>query len=872
MKFFKKREQDLDDEIRSHLRMAEEDRGAQAARREFGNVGRIMEATREMWSWNSLESTVRDLRYGLRMMRRTPALSAVSILMLAVGIGVTTTVFCWFHTIAGKPLRGVREPASLIAIAPSYGATVRYADMAYPDYAALANLHEVFSGAVASEYTSALLRVDERNDWMFGRLATANIFDVLGVKAELGRTFLPEEDYGEGAHPVLEISHTLWQARFGGRKDIVGLDVELNRQKFKIVGVLPPDFEGLGGGLRVDFWAPLVMHREILNFGSFDSHSFRWVTTMARLNPGVSVAQAQAAVDVLSQQLVKAYPESNKDVRYRVVELAKSPDGGLMVLLPALRILLAVSLGVLLIVVVNVANLLLARGISRSGELTVRLAIGAGRFRLIRQLLTECMLLAAFGAGLGIIVAWKAVKFLAYFAPATNGRFDYDFQLDAVTLTFTVLLTAGITLVFGAVPALLAGSTDLMTGLKSSGRALPAGFAGEGLRRALIVIEVALASLLLVGGGLSMQGFERARGLDLGFDPNHLVATQLTLIPSGYTAERGKIFDRQIRERMAAIAGVEQVGLTSLLPLGMGNLFAAPVDVEGHIAGPNEDRMASFVMVSTGYFAAMRYPILEGRDFTDQDDTLGFNAAVVNEVMAKRFWPGASPVGRRFRMAAGVAPVDTFTVIGVVGAGKYRSLAEAPAPLLYLNYLQRPLASLFMSVVLRSGASPAQIGPILRREIQRLDPGVEPAAVETMEEHIRPAFEPVRVAASAMSGLSAMALLLASIGVYGVMAYLVGRRFQEIGVRMALGAKPADVLWLMLGQGMRLVALGMAAGLGAALSLTHLLGSVLYGVNASDPATFASVAAILGGVTGLACLLPARRALRVDPLVALRQS
>ena len=817
-----------------------------------------------------METLRRDILYGLRILRRSPGFAAMAILMLALGIGVNTTIFCWIQTVVMHPFPGVAQPDELVALLPSFHGTIRFTEMPYPDFRDLAGLKEVFEGVAASDYTSALLRFNEENQWIYGEVASANTFEVLGVKAELGRTFLAEEDQGEGAHPVLVISHALWEQRLGGASDVIGKEVELNRHPFTIVGVLPPDFRA-NGGLRVDFWAPLSMHNEILNYGSFESRTFRWITPIARLRPGVSVERAQAAASVLSRQLGQTYPETNQDVEFKVVALAKSPLGGQAQFLPILRILLAVCGGVLLIVVVNVANLLLARGTSRAAELAVRLAVGAGRGRLIRQLLTECVVLAGLGGALGILLAMRAVKLFSLFAPRTNLHFDYDFRIDPLTLAFTVLLVLIATLIFGLAPALQASRTDLQTSLREAGRGSGTSAGRERFRKFLIVSEVALAMLLLVGAGLSMQGFERARTMDLGFDPGHMLYADLTLVPNRYSAERGKVFDRELRARLAAMPGVEEAGLASVLPLGFGHIFAAPLEVEGYAAGSSEDRLASYMMISAGYFGAMHIPLRDGRDFDDQDDLGRPNVAIVNEALAQRFWPGLNPVGRRFRMAVGVAPVDTFTVVGVVKSGKYRSLGEARSPLLYLSYLQRPLASLFMGVVVRTRGNPEAAAGALRREIHALDPTVEPAVIETMEQHIQPAFEPVRVAATLLGMLGAAALALASLGLYGVMAYVASRRSHEIGIRMALGAEPGDVLGLVIRQGMRLVLAGVAAGLLAALAVTRLLAGILYGVSATDPLTFVAVPLVLGLVALLACYIPARRAMRVDPVVVLRQ-
>jgi predicted permease len=817
-----------------------------------------------------METFRRDILYGLRILRRNPSFAVIAILMLALGIGVNTTIFCWIRTIVLNPLPGVLHPAELVALLPSFRGTIRFSEMPYPDFRDLSGLKNVFTGVIATNYTSALLRINDTNQWVYGELATANTFDLLGVKPERGRSFLPEDDEGEDAHPVLIISHALWQQRFGGASDIVGTQVELNRHSFTIVGVLPLEFHGFNGGLRVDFWAPLSMHNEILNYGSFESRTFRWITPIARLRSGIKLEQAQAAVSVFSKQLAGSYPTTNKEVEFKVVPLSKSPLGGQGQLSPILRILFAVSAGVLVIVIVNVANLLLARNTGRTTELAIRVAIGAGRLRLIRQLLTECVVLASAGGVLGVLFAFRAVTLFSFFAPKTNLHFDYDFHIDSPALGFTALLILCTTIIFGLAPALQSSGTDLQTSLREAGRGSGSSFGRERFRKFLIVTEVALALLLLIGAGLSIQGFERARKIDLGFDPSHLLYADLTLVPNRYSAERGKIFDRELRDRLAALPGVQDAGLASVLPLGFGHIFAAPLQVDGYSSTASDDRLASFLMISPGYFGTLRIPILQGRDFTDQDDLSKPNVAIINDALARRFWPGLSPIGRTFRMAVGVAPMDTFTVIGTVKSGKYHALEEPSTPLLYLSYLQRPLASLFMGVLVRTRGNPELIAPLVRREIHVLDAAVEPATIETMEQHIQPAFEPARVSAMLLGMLGFAALILASLGLYGVMAYVASRRSHEIGIRMALGAEPRDILRLVIMQGMALVLAGVAIGLLAAVAMTRLLANVLYGVSATDPLTFAAVLLLLALVALLACYIPARRAMRVDPLIALR--
>jgi predicted permease len=843
-----------------------------AARIRLGGATQLREINRELRSLPFLETTLRDLRYSWRMQRRNAGLTLIIVLMLALGIGVNATVFCWLQTIVLNPLPGASDPTNLVSVVPYYQGHPNSSGLSYPDFRDLADLKQVFSGVMGSHYTAAILTVNGENQWTYGRVATANSFDVLGVKPEKGRDFLPAEDKGEGGHPVLVISHSLWQERFGGDPNIIGRNVELNRHLFTIVGVAPRELQGASGGYRTDFWAPLAMHNEVLQYGSFDSRTFRWVTPLARLLPGVSPEQAAAAVSALSIQLDRAYPDSNKDVSFRVFPLRRSPIGGQAELLPILRILFAVGIGVLLIVAVNVANLLLAHGATREKEVAIRLALGAGPIQLLQQLLTENLLLGGLGGALGILFTRWTLPLFSLFMPAKNVAYSYQyhFNVGAQTWAFAAGLTIATVIVIGILPALRLSKTNLRGKLEATGRGSSGSLHYYRVRNALVISEVATAFVLLICAGLCIKGFEKAKRIDLGFDPKNLLCAQLSLVPNGFSAAQGKVFDRQLRERLAVLPGVTSVGLSTALPLGVGNIFSAVVDVDGYTPAASEDLNVSFNMVSPGYFATMRVPILEGRDFTDQDDVGRQNVVIVDETMARRFWPELDPIGRRLHMAVGVAPRDTFTVVGVVKSGKYRSLSEPPTPFLYLAYQQRPLASLFMGVLIRTNGNPEQWAPFLRREIHSLDASVEPLGVQSVEQYVQPAFAQTNAAARFLIFLGGTSLLLTSVGLYGVMAYAVSRRSHEIGVRMALGAQRCTVSKMVLTQGAILTLAGVVLGFSASLLLTRLLSSFLYGVSTTDVATYAAVAAVLGMVALTASYIPARRATRVDPIVALR--
>ncbi|HZL45115.1 MAG TPA: ABC transporter permease, partial [Opitutaceae bacterium] len=734
-----------------------------------------------------------------------------------------------------------------------------------PDVKDYAQLTDVFAGVIGSQVTPASLTVNGEPQWIYGQIATVNFFDVLGVRPLLGRTFLPEDGTKPGGNPVVVISEGLWQRRFGGDHAVIGRLVELNRHSFTIVGVVPGEFRGTMSGLIGDFWAPITMHQEVANFGSLESRGDRWLHTQARLQSGVSLARAQAAMDARAGQLAQAYPE-DRGVGLAVLPFYQAPYGGQALMLPALRVLFAMGLLVLLIVAANMGNLQLARATARQRETAVRLAIGAARARLVRQWLTESVLLALMGGGLGLLFAMWAESLFSFFLPETPLPVGYGSGLDARTLGYVLGLTLATGLAFGMAPALHAARASLSDALKEGGRSGASGGMAQRLRSSLVVAEVALALLLLAGAGLCLVGIRRARQIDPGFDPRPTLVAGLRIGMNGYDEPRGLVFYRQLRARLAQAPGVQAAALASYFPLGLEGVPSLWVDIEGYTRAPNEYMDVSYSIVSPQYFAAMGIPLRAGRDFTDRDDARAAGAVIVNETMAQRFWPGQDPIGRRLTFWGGQKKAE---VVGVVKDGKYRSLNEPPRCFMYLPY-QQGVWDLNLGVVLRTGGDPRALLPALRREVRALDPGVALWAVLPMKEYIQAAYLVSRMATILLTGLGVIALLLAAMGLYGVMAYNVNQRTMEIGVRMALGARPGDVVRMVVGQGLRLVLYGLAIGLAGAWFAGNALAHFLPGVSAYDPVTIAAVTLLLTGVALFASWLPARRAARTDPMVALR--
>ncbi len=589
-----------------------------------------------------------DLKFALRQLLKSPGFTVVAVLSLALGIGATTTVFCWMERVLFEPLPGVPNQQQVVALCTTFGGGARQGDcVSYPDLKDYRTLTNVFRGVIGSQVTPACVEVDGQRHWAYGQIATVSFFEVLGVRPRLGRFFLPDEEQKPGGHPVLVLSHAYWQRQFGGDLQVVGRTVRLNQTTFQIIGVAPRGFLGTMSGLSCDFWAPLMMHEQVANFGSLEERGDRWLHTQARLLPGVSLRQAQMAVDVRARQLEAAHPDRNLKVGLRVLRMMDTPYGGQALFLPVLRILLAVSVGVLAIVAANVANLLLARASSRQKEVAIRLALGAGWARLLRQFLTESTVLAFLGGALGVVAAAWAANLFQHFTPRTYLPVGYEFGIDLKTLGFTAAVTLATGLVFGMAPALQMLRPQVQATLKEGGRTSAVGSGRHLLRRFLVVTEFSLAVLLLVGAGLCIRGFQKARAMDLGFRPQGLLLGGLRVGMNGYTEATAPVFYQKLHQRLRALPGVESAALASWFPLGFEGGPGTGVIPEGYQPEPSEDTGASYAIISPDYFQTMAIPLVAGREFTASDTAASEPVAIVNEELAQHFWPGQNAVGRK---------------------------------------------------------------------------------------------------------------------------------------------------------------------------------------------------------------------------------
>ncbi len=806
-----------------------------------------------------------DLRYGVRMLLGHPGLTSAAVLSLALGIGANTAIYSWVKAILLRPVPGAVRQQDIVEVLTRTRAGTPNS-VSYPDYVDIRD-DDLFAGVFAQGTASLNLttddtRVDARRLW--GSLVSANYFDVLGVRAVVGRTFLPEEDRTPGGHPVVVLNYRTWQRYFKGDPGVVGSTVMLNGHPFTVVGVTPEAFQGTFVMLDTAAWAPMMMQEQLLPGGSrLDERGSRWVQVMARLRPDVPLSQANAGLGALAAQLAREYPESAADRTFDAVPLHASPFGPQPILRPVFLVLSGVVGVVLLIACANVANLLLARAVGRRREIAIRLAMGASRARLVRQLLTESVLLAACGGVLGLLVALWGRGLLMDFAPPTDFPVRVAVSVDVNLLAFAAAVSVATGLLFGLAPALQASSPALVNVLREESSAAGGGRTRARLRGLLVAGQVALSLLLLAGAALFVQALERAQVVDPGFDPSHAIRASFDLFPNGYTTEEGLAFQRRLVERLEATPDVESAAVARRVPLDIGGFSSTTVRIDGYEPAPNEEMQVTFNAVGPGYFRTMRVPIVTGRpiDETDRLDTTP--VVVINETMAARYWRGRDPVGALVRIG------DTARrVVGIAANGKYATLGERPTPYMYF-----PLAQAYRSdtvVQVRTAGDPASFVPTLREVVKSLDPNLPLHDVMTMEAHMGFATIGSRMAASLLGLFGALALGLATVGLYGVVAFAVGQRTREVGIRMALGAQPRAIRADILRQGLGLTLAGIAIGLLVTAAVMPLAASQLYDVNPRDPATLGGVALVLTAVALVATYLPARRASRIDPVEALR--
>jgi putative ABC transport system permease protein len=864
-------ERELQEEIDAHLEMETQEKIADglsreearyAAHRALGSVALAKEDSRAWWGFGRLEELLQDLRYGARMLMKKPGFTFVAVLTLGLGIGANTAIFSLVNTVLLRPLP-IAQPEQVVTL--NFGVPGRgvFPLIGYPEYTDYRDRNQVLAGLAAMGMAPVGLSNNGINERIWGIHVTGNYFSLLGVGAALGRVIAPEDDLTPGGHPVVMLSYQCWQQRFGADPQIIGRSLLIGGRNYTVIGITPPEFRGTELAFTPELWFPMMMKPGLeVGRGPLKGRTSP-VSTIGRLKEGVSWAQAESALNLIAAQLGREYPQADKG---QIVVLTQPGLFG-AAMRGAVLNFTAVSMGVVALVLMlactNLANLLLARATERRREIAIRLAIGAGRARVLRQLLTESVLLALLGSALGLALAYGAVRLAWVKMPVLFGFTQIDLQIDWRVLVFTLALSLLTGVLFGLLPGLQATRPDLIPALKNESTL--GGYRRSRLRNVLVVAQMSLSFVLLLCAGLVLRGLLRAQQIDPGFNPKQAVEVSFDLGLQQYDRERGREFQRQALERARSLPGLQAAALITRAPL-TDNQLGKGVFIQGD--EPKTANQAPIVLttsISLDYFRTMETRLLQGRDFTAQDDAQSSPVAIVNEAFARRFWPGENPIGKRFNFTTG----KWIEIVGVAQNGKYSSPAEKPELFVYL-----PLAQNYESkvtLIARGAGDPHLLTATIRKEIHGLDENLPLYDARTMLEHMDLPLAPARVAATALGGFGALALLLAAVGVFGVMSNAVTQRTREIGVRIALGADSKEIVKLIVGQGALLVGIGVAIGLGAAALGTRLLANLLFGVSALDPLTFVGVTALLTATAFLACYLPARRATKVDPMLVLRQ-
>lgn len=811
-----------------------------------------------------MSTLIADVRYSIRSLLKNPGLTLAAILSLGLGIGANTTIFTWVQAVLFRPFPMAADPASL-RIASMENREGASRSWSYPNFK---DFHDraTMMDAVAQSSQTFNVAIDGTAERTWGGLVSGNFFDVLGIRPAVGRLLSPQDDLTPGGHPVAVISYAYWQQHFSGNPAVVGRKVTINDTPMTIIGVTPDGFIGAALGVSSSIWVPMSMQREMMGTDRLTVRGSGWFQSMVRLKAGITQQQAQSEATAIMSQLAREDPRINEGRRLRIVPTWQAPFGAPVVLTPVLGVLSVLVALVLVIACANVANLLLSKAVSRRREIAVRLSLGASRLRLIRQLLTESMLLAAAAGALGMVMAYWTMDVIMAFVPPVDMPIDLGLRIDSTTLMFALIVSVVTGLVFGLAPALQSSSPETMQALKEEGRSGSGSRTTGRLRNALVIAQVAVCLVLLVGATLFLRSFIAAQNLSPGFDASHVVTASMDMYPSGYTGDRMIEFERRALETIQARPGVLSAAFGSRVPLGFSGNSSMGIAVDGYVPRKDEEVTISYSTVGPGYFETMGIPVREGRDYDARDTADAPMTIVINDAMARRYWPQGRAIGGRIRIGK-----DTGEVIGIVADSKYATINEAPLPQLFLPMSRFNTGTL--RVFVRTNGDPRPMVAEVRNAIRALDAALPVYDARTLNEHMQVAVFAQRMAANLLGAMGVLALLLASIGLYGVMAYAVSQRTQEMGIRLALGASPGSLLGMIVWQGMKLTSIGLVIGLAIALGAFGSIGavrSILPGISPLDPITFVAVPIALAVIALLAAWIPGRRAGKVDPLVALR--
>lgn len=868
-------EQELSEEIAVFAEMAAQEKmkhglsreeALRAVRLELGTVEIAREEVRSA-TWESfVEDLWRDIRFSVRSLRKSAGFTAIVVLTLALGIAANTTVLSWISATLLNPIPAVAHTSDLVTV--DRGDRNGYATppFSYPDLRDLSEQTQTFSGILGYHNDYMSLTGVAKPERIFGALTTASYFDVLGVRPILGRTFLPEEGTPHAGAAVIVIGYAVWQNHFAGDPQIIGKTIQINRHPYTVIGVAPRDFTGCATGLRTELWIPLPMDRDVWGANRPDYRGVVWLNALGKLRPGVTKNQAEAELNLLMQGIVERFPEDHRD---RSNEISLDPlwrsrfglNGYLYKVLPMLMGLAAV---LLLLACANVASLLSVRSVGRRREIAIRLGMGASRKQIIRQFLIESLLFGLLGGTVAIVITvWTSRSLVAFFPPSTLPLTN-DAHIDQRVLFVTIAFSILAAILFGILPALRSSSLPVQSVLKEESTSVSLTLHKSRLLSGLVVAQISLSLVLLVCAGLFTRSLQKAQQSDPGFEASHLLLASYDLSPAGYTRVTGTEFNRQVLARLSALPGVESVTLADFSPLSF-SIHSDYLQIEGYVPQPHEWMEISRAIVGPNYFRTLRTSVISGREFTEADTLDSQLVAVVNQAFVDRYWPGGSAIGKQ--VTDGGA---RFTIVGVARNAKYRLLTSPTEPVIYLPIYQAFRSTQDTTIHLRTTGDPRAMASSVEETIHQLNRELPLFNVNPLSVTMQLGTLFGRVAATFAGSFGLLAMLLAAVGIYGVVAYTTRQRTREIGIRMALGAEKGGIYSLVLGQGFRLTLAGLVVGTALALALTRLLKAQLFGVSETDAITFTSVGLLLTAVALVACHIPARRATRVDPMVALR--
>ncbi|MFY9852463.1 MAG: ABC transporter permease [Terracidiphilus sp.] len=806
---------------------------------------------------------LQDLRYALRQLHKNPGFTALAVGTLALGIAANSTVFSWINSTLLDPIPGVAHTSDMVTVMRGERSEHPTPPFSYADYADLRDQTHSYSGMLAYHDDYMAITGSGKPERIYGDLTSSNYFEVLGVRTVLGRTLLPTLANERAGAAEVVVGYDMWKNRFGGDPLIIGKTMQINLHPYTIVGVAPRGFRGCKSGLRADVWIPLGMDPQIWGSNRPNRRDTSWLQVLGKLKPGVTQHQADAELNLLMQRIADRYPEEHQGSNIISSDpLWRSPFGANVYLYGTLPILMALAAVLLLLACANVANLLLVRSVARRREMAIRLSMGATRWRVMRQLLVENLVIALAGGGAALALTIWTAKSLAAFLPPVTLPLSVNGHVNGLVFVATILVSILTAAVSGIVPALRASGLSPVSVLKDEALSTSGGLSKSRLSSTLVIAQVALSLLLLTCAGLFVRSLVNAQKSDPGFDPNHVLLISFDLDPMGYSDARGLEFDRQLVERVKQLPGVQSATLADFSPLSF-TIHSEGILPEGFVPAPHQSVEADRGKVGPGYLQTMHTPLLAGRDFTEQDNAAAPPVAIVNQALVDRYWPGQNAIGKHIDVSS-----HPYTVVGVAANGKYRRMTYDAAPLVLLPLMQRYDSPVILHV--RTSGDPLAQASAVQQTIQGLNPDLPVYNVTTLKANMQMGNVFERIAVTFAGAFGLLALLLAAVGIYGVVAYTTRQRTHEIGIRMALGAAKEDIFRQVLGQGLRLTVAGLAVGLVVSFAFTRFLRGMLFGIGTTDWLTFTSVAVLLSVVTLAACLIPARRAASIEPMQALR--